>query len=156
MLKHSLARLGSKVLLGISAILILAACASTVIESKEIRSYQLGVVATHPVGQPFLVDQSGSVETTRRWVGIFNSPDGWAEVTTYSMDFVRRELIYSGISGSTIKIAYREFRGGLAAPAFYQDLRYDLSSSDVIRFQNFQIKVHAANNDSITVEIVGD
>lgn len=141
---------------GAFALAIITGCASTVIETRDLQSYYIGVIETHPVGQPFVVDQSGTSETVRRWVGLFNSPDGWAEVTTFSMDFVRRELIYSGKSGSTIEISYREFRGGLAAPAFYQGLRYDLASSNIIRFQNFKIQVHEAGNDYIKIEILED
>lgn len=67
-----------------------------------------------------------------------------------------RELIYSGKSGTTVEVAYREFRGGYAAPAFSQNLKYDLQGSAVISFQEFRIKVLEATNNAITYQVVSD
>jgi len=97
-----------------------------------------------------------SVETVKTWVGLLYSPNGWKIEQRYSADFVRKELIYSGKSGNTIEISYREFRGGLAAPAFYQNLKYDLLESKKITFQNFQIEIINAGNQSITYRILKD
>ena len=72
------------------------------------------------------------VEKVKTWVGLLNSPDGWKIEKRYSEDFYRKELIYSGRSGNTIEISYREFRGGLAAQAFYQNIKYDLSESRLL------------------------
>lgn len=131
-------------------------CASTVLEKKTFKGYTVGNVLIASIGVPFLVDQDGTVETVKSWVGILNSPDGWKIEETYSEDFVRKELIYSGKSGTTVEISYREFHGGLAVPAFYQNLKYDLSESKSITFQNFQIEVINANNQSITYKVLKD
>ena len=69
---------------------------------------------------------------------------------------LRVGVIYGGRSGRTIEVSYREFRGGLAAPAFSQNLKYDLATSKVIRFQKFQIDVQKADNQSITYMILSD
>lgn len=111
---------------------------------------------TNVNGEPFLVDQGGSVEKVKRWVGVLNSPDGWRTEERYSEDYIRKELIYGGRSGSTIEVSYREFRGGLAAPAFSQNVKYDLATSRVIRFQRFQIDIQKADNQSITYLILSD
>lgn len=137
-------------------VLTVVGCASTVLERKAFKSYTVGTKATAPIGIPFLVDQDGTVEKIKTWVGLMYSPDGWKIENKYSSDFFRKELLYSGKSGTTIEISYREFRGGLAAPAFYQNLKYDLSESKTITFQKFQIHVYEANNDSITYEIIRD
>ena len=108
------------------------------------------------VGTAFLVDQDGTVETRKTWVGLLYAEDGYKVETIYSRDFLRRELIYSGRSGSTVEVAYREFRGGYAAPAFSQNLKYDLRESAVISFQEFRIKVIEATNNSITYQVVSD
>jgi hypothetical protein len=71
-------------------------------------------------------------------------------------DFVRKELIYSGKSGNVIDVSYKEFRGNMAAPAFYQNLKYDMSESRIIRFQNFTIEIVSANNQKITYKVVSD
>ena len=145
-----------KKLLALLLVLGFVGCASTALERKTFKGYAVGAVRTAPVGVAFLVDQNGSVETVKRWVGILNSPDGWKIDQRYSADFVRKELIYSGKSGATVEISYREFRGGLAAPAFYQNLKYDLSESKIVTFQNFQIEVIDAGNQSITYKILRD
>lgn len=131
-------------------------CTTTTLERKTFKSYSVGRTATATIGEPFLVDQNGSVEKVKRWVGIFNSPDGWREEDRYSRDFMRKELIYAGKSGNTIEISYREFRGGFAAPAFFQSIKYDLVESKIVRFQKFQIEIVSADNQSITYKILND
>lgn len=144
----------------ITTVILLAAflvgCASTVLESMKLKGYTIGNQVTAPIGVPFLVDQDGSIEVVKTWVGIIESPNGWKIEKRYSEDFIRKELIYSGGSGGTIEISYREFRGGFAAPAFYQNLKYDLSQSKLITFQNFQIEIINTDNQSITYMIVKD
>ncbi|ACC75892.1 hypothetical protein Bphy_6881 (plasmid) [Paraburkholderia phymatum STM815] len=108
------------------------------------------------IGQSFLVSQNGSISTVRHWVGILNSPNGWQESKVYSQDYVRQELVYGGRTGNTIDVSYREFRGGYAAPAFYQSVKYDLGASSRIRFQNFSIDVLQADNQTIVYKIVSD
>lgn len=136
--------------------LLLTSCASTVVERREYQSYAVGRQTTATLGEPFLVDQAGDVQRVRKWVGILNSPDGWAVETRNSQDYVRKELIYAGRSGQTIEISYREYRGGLAAPAFFQNLKYDLTESRIIRFQRFKIDVITADNQTITYKILSD
>jgi len=131
-------------------------CATTTLEKRTFKSYRVNETKSGTIGEPFLVDQGGSVEKVKRWVGILNSPDGWKIEERYSEDYIRKELIYGGRSGSTIEVSYREFRGGLAAPAFSQNLKYDLATSRVIRFQKFQIDIQKADNQSITYMILSD
>lgn len=135
---------------------LVAGCATTTLEHRDYNSYVVGHKSTATLGEPFLIDQAGSVERVRRWVGILNSPNGWATETRNSEDYVRKELVYAGKSGTTIEVSYREFRGGLAAPAFFQNLKYDLADSNIIRFQRFKIEVIAADNQTITYKILND
>lgn len=134
----------------------LAACATATLHRQTVKSYTLGVETTASIGETFLVDQNGSIETVRTWVGLLNSSDGWKVEQRYSRDFVRRELLYSGKTASTIEIGYREFRGGYAAPAFYQNVKYDLAQSRLIRFQNFRIDVLDADNERLRYKIISD
>ena len=66
------------------------------------------------------------------------------------------ELIYSGKSGDTIKLVYREYLDGLARPAFTQDLEYDLSESKTIAFKTLVIDVLEATNSSIRFIVQSD
>lgn len=146
----------NRVLMIIAFAFALAGCASTTLQRQTLKSYTVGVPASASIGETFLVDQKGSIETVRTWVGILYSSDGWKTEQRYSVDWVRKELLYSGRSGQTIEIGYREFRGGYAAPAFYQNLKYDISALKAIRFQNFRIDVLDADNQTLKFKIVSD
>lgn len=109
-----------------------------------------------PVGGVLLTAQTGYLQTVKHWVGILYSSDGWKTDTVASADYLRKELIYSGTSGSTIELGYREYRGGFAAPAFYQSVKYDLAQSKVVTFQNFQIEVQFASNSEFKGKLLRD
>jgi hypothetical protein len=87
---------------------------------------------------------------------VLNSPDGWRVSQRASQDFIRKELLYSGKSANTIKVSYREFRRGFAAPAFSQNLEYDLNESNTVNFQRFTFEVISATNQAITYKVVKD
>lgn len=62
---------------------------------------------------------------------------------------VKRELVYNGRSGTTLRIIYREYRNNFAAPAMTQELAYDLSDGAVIKFKRMEIEVLNASSSSI-------
>ncbi|MDB4717954.1 hypothetical protein OAG11_03685 [Verrucomicrobia bacterium] len=67
------------------------------------------------------------------------------------------ELVYTGKSGNTLNILYREYTADdLARPAFSQNLSYDLENSAFVQFKKTRIKVFEANNSSIAFEVVAD
>lgn len=135
---------------------ILSGCAAQVLDSRPTKTYFVGQSLYAPVGDAILKAQTGTLRTVRRWVGILNSPDGWMTSVDPSSDFVSKELIYSGKIGNTIELSYREFRGGLAAPAFYQTVKYDLGESPLLTFQNFQIQVLTATNTEFKGKLLKD
>lgn len=61
------------------------------------------------------------------------------------------ELIYQGVSGSSIQIAYREYINDLARPAFSQIATYNLDpgGTTAIQFKGVKISVLEANNNVI-------
>lgn len=134
----------------------LAGCTTIDTQRKTVQSYSLNAMEVASVGGTMLVDQDGEIKVHKRWVGLMNAPGGWLETPIYTPDFYRKELIYSGKNSGGINISYREFRGGLAAPAFYQNLQYDLEYSNIISFQNFTLKVHSATNQKIKFEVLSD
>ncbi|WP_210392536.1 hypothetical protein [Variovorax sp. PAMC 28711] len=139
-----------------SSLVVLAGCAPQTLQSTPTQSYRVGQRINATPGGVILSSQTGTIRTVRRWVGILNSPDGWETTTGNDSSFLRKELLYSGISGSTIEIGYREFRGGMAAPAFYQSAKYDLSASKAISFQNFRFEVDSADNNGMTGTLISD
>lgn len=67
----------------------------------------------------------------------------------------RKELIYNGRSGDTIRMIYREFTSGdLARPAFTQELQYDLSQQTEIGFREVRLKVESATNTVINYRVL--
>lgn len=71
-------------------------------------------------------------------------------------------LTYAGKSGSTIKIAYREFGGvnniATAHPAFYFDLEYPLEDegATTISYRDIQIEVIEATSMQIEFRVIND
>lgn len=55
---------------------------------------------------------------------VFKKINGYAEKGSFIA-----ELIYTGLNGHNINIVYREYVDGLARPAFYQELTYNLDES---------------------------
>lgn len=73
-----------------------------------------------------------------------------------SKGFINYELIYTGTSGDSITLLYREFTpNNLARPAFFQNLTYS-SKSEFIRFKKIKIQIHQATNESITYTVIED
>ena len=92
-------------------------------------------------------DAACGLGITRRWDP---KPENFLETKpVYKEGSSRKELIYGGMSGETIKVAYRESAGKSSAQAFQQDLAYDLSQSRTIRFRNMEIEVREATSNHI-------
>jgi hypothetical protein len=66
----------------------------------------------------------------------------------------RRELIYSGVTQSSLSILYREFIDNLARPAFSQELKYDLARGATIGYKGARFEVLSAGNTSITYRVL--
>jgi hypothetical protein len=109
------------------------------------KDYDLGMEKTVTVGSTMLSYISG---TTNMF-----DPNLLAEGT-------RDELAYSGKSGNTIKIDYRQYynnnNGWYIEDGFPQHLEYDLSISDLITCRNFQIKILSSNNNEIKFIVIKD
>ena len=62
------------------------------------------------------------------------------------------EVLYQGLSKGEVKVSYREFSGGIARPAFTQDVSYEIDpdGTTTIAFRGLRIKVLKATRESIT------
>lgn len=73
---------------------------------------------------------------------------------------LEQAIIYKGKTGSVITLGYREkFIAGLGAPtyarpAFSEDFQYDLAAGNLVTFRDYQVKIHSADNSSITFEML--
>lgn len=68
----------------------------------------------------------------------------------------KAQLIYSGISGNTLKASYREFSDDYARPAFSQELQYSLDESRTIAYKSIRIEVLKATNSLIDFKVLSD
>lgn len=66
------------------------------------------------------------------------------------------QIIFSGLSGNTIKAVYREFVDDYARPAFSQDLQYNLDESKEIAYKTVKIQVIKVSNSSIDFKVIDD
>ncbi len=64
----------------------------------------------------------------------------------WQTDSFRRELVYNGRSGATIKLLYREFSEERIRPAFSQEVTYDLQAGQTIGFKGARFQVVDADN----------
>jgi hypothetical protein len=144
------------ILLWIS-ILIFVSCAPELTKQHaERKNYEINQAAQVSIGAPIISNQSVFTVKEKRWVGYAFSPDGW-KVTEYTTsDSTKQELIYTGRSGNTINVSYREYLQDFVRPAFFQELRYDLSQSDIIVFRNYRIQVLEANNEFMRYKVLAD
>lgn len=64
------------------------------------------------------------------------------------------EILYSGRNGDTVHVTYREYTyDGYARTPFFQQLFYDMKTSNRIVFKDWVINVIDANNESIKFKV---
>ena len=70
--------------------------------------------------------------------------------------YINFEIIYSGITGQSINLLYREYTSDdIARVAFYQNLTYPMDAK-TIRFKKIKIEVQKISNESIEYIVVED
>ena len=71
---------------------------------------------------------------------------------------LQRVLEYSGKSGNTISVFYKEFNetkdGAFIRPAFTQEFKFDLAESNVIGMKGARVEVMQASNTGITYKVL--
>jgi len=80
----------------------------------------------------------------------------------YFQPWMDRELIYAGREGDVLHITYREYSThwaenrvkSYARTPFFQQVYYDLKTSDAVVFQDWVLKVLDANNQHIRFKVV--
>jgi hypothetical protein len=70
--------------------------------------------------------------------------------------YINFELIFTGITGQSMNVLYREYSpDDLARTAFFQNLTYDRNAS-TIRFKGLRLQIHSANNERMEYTVVED
>jgi hypothetical protein len=93
-------------------------------------------------------------------MGFFSS--GWkikkfSSLSIPTADSVRgkkKELIYQGKQGDTLRFRYREYINDIVRPAFDQTVEYNLDTDKVVTFRGMKILVDNADNQEIAYRIV--
>jgi len=132
--------------------------------------------SSHRYGRSALLGrpQQAVCFSDRTWDGVFEyaairgygtltlSPTGYRyEVFTVPISGeaptgFKRELVYQGAAGGTLRLLYREYANDLARPAFSQEATYDLSPSGptLATFKGAQIEVLEAGNAGIRYRVL--
>lgn len=79
-----------------------------------------------------------------------------SDIPSRAENSFKAQLIYSGVSGSTLKLAYREFADDYARAAFSQDLQYDLNESKTVAFKSLRIEILKATNSTVQYVVKSD
>lgn len=105
------------------------------------------------VGKGWINIALNSVPIQRGWTKerLFMPTEGTPEKGSFVA-----ELVYSGLSQNTIRIAYREYKDDLARPAFYQELTYDLNESRTILFRTISLEIIEATNSYLKYRVIDD
>lgn len=73
-----------------------------------------------------------------------------------SQDSFQQTLIYNGSVGKKINISYREFKNDMARDAFTNNVEYDMSKSNVIKYKGAKIEVISYDNSTIKFKVLSD
>jgi hypothetical protein len=67
----------------------------------------------------------------------------------------KKELLYQGIDGNTLRITYREYIDNISRPAFSQELTFPIiSGKSTIVFRGLTVSVDEISSTSITYKVV--
>lgn len=126
-------------------------------------SYSLGEEKIAAVGSEMV--QTGCFASREDPMGLNRSL--WkrsSQVAPYWFQpYLDRELLYAGREGDVLHITYREYSGRVtpegavgsyARTPFFQQVYYDLKTSDAVVFQDWVLKVLDANNQQIRFKVV--
>ena len=68
----------------------------------------------------------------------------------------KKEFIFNGKTGTSLKFVYREYVNDMARPAFNQDLQYDLADGNIVGFKGLRIEIIKATNTNIEYKILSN
>jgi hypothetical protein len=68
----------------------------------------------------------------------------------------RAEMIFTGLTGNTLKAVYREYIGDYIRPAFTTELQYNLSDSKVIAYKSVKIEILWIDNQAAEYRVLSD
>ena len=96
----------------------------------------------------------GTVPVQGNWITeqIFE----FSDISSRSKNSFKSQIIYSGITGNTLRAVYREYAEDYARPAFSQELQYNLDESKIISYKSIQIEIIEATNSYVKYKVIDD
>jgi len=76
-----------------------------------------------------------------------------SEYVFYPKSF-KQELVYTGSSQGVVSMVYREFKDDIARPAFSQEIKFDITSDNVVGFRGSRFQIINANNTGIKYKVL--
>lgn len=137
-------------------------------ENERFNYYKVGLIPNirkdTPVGTLVIPKASGEVCIIQHLTGLPVCNYGAVDAFQYSLttieefrdDRLQQVLYYNGRVGNKINIGYREFLGGMARPAFNNDVEYDLNGSKTIAYKGAVLEIVKASNQSISYKVVNN
>ena len=83
-----------------------------------------------------------------------NSPIPYSYRTSDEVDGIKKEIIYQGREGDTLRFRYREYIKDIVRPAYDQTVEYNLSEDNIVTFRGMRILVEEATNQDIVYRII--
>lgn len=104
----------------------------------------------------FYVGPGGTVGSGTVTIDVEGDGPAYGITSQPDEESFRRELLYLGVDGGTLRIQYREFAGDFVRPAFDQLVTYPLSAdgTGVVRFRGLEIQVHDTSGGQIRYTVV--
>ena len=112
----------------------------------------------YPMGQHCLYDSNndGLLDAAygMGYTGKLNNPSNMpAWITSSATTGTKKELIYQGVEGDTLRLRYREFFRDIVRPSYDQTVEYNLDETTEITFRGLGITIVEADNQYLLYTI---
>lgn len=136
----------------IMTILLIGGCFHNEIISEKY--YEIGKVNEVKLGEPLCVSEEG-IRNYSYWAGLAN---GGYKTKQFRFEdgHKRKKIVYQGCSDSIVNVSYIIYKAGSIFPEQQESQNFNLLESDIIRIEEFQLKVLKADNDSIQYIVLSD
>lgn len=82
-------------------------------------------------------------------------PIATGEAEDWAGDFFRKEVLYQGVAGGSLRLLYREFINDFAREAFSQELIYDYSGEPItVAVKGARLEILSAGNDGLVYRVI--
>jgi len=124
--------------------------------NMHIRSYSLNVEEQAILGTPILTSEFNTYGRTGQKFGLSEEQDFWKSFWFTTLDSYKEKLIFMGRSGDAVRVTYQHFKIDDPSPDYSEELTFDISSTDLIHFKQYKIRVINATDQYIRFQVIED